>query len=578
MSSKMSNDDVYYILIFTLMIICLVKIRKRKFIFSFFIMILKIKSLYYFNSYQHENRLKLCNKVHFFTYESIKICDYITNNEHWKNNIYKSILLLHYRKSHTYLSIILLLSGDISLNPGPQFYQNNNIWSCFKSRGIHLLHLNINSLLPKIDEVRDFIKKSNASVLGLTETKLDDSISNQEIDIQGYILIRSDRNRHGGGVACYIKNNLCFQKNNFFTDEIENLFFDILLPKSKPFTVGIFYRPPNQNQFIEKINEDFHHLNCENKEVYILGDLNINLFVNGKYTFEKNNNFLVGTEALQSLCRQYKEFCSFFSLTQLIKSPTRITCSSSTLLDHILTNTPDKVKQAGIIDISISDHQLIYCTRKIWREKINKHKYVKQRNFRNFDSANFLSQLQLIDFPNYERFLDTDSAYNDFLEKLMKVVDISAPLKEKRIKCRSQDWFDGEIADQIDLRYTLFKKFKQTQLQIDEVNYKNLKYQVRKLIKDKKRKFIEQKLNENVGKPKDLWKTIKSLGLPSKVSPSMNICLKNEKGNLIFDPKENANIFKIFFSNLANELLSKLPSSSSTFSNILTSTQTQNSN
>ena len=92
------------------------------------------------------------------------------------------------------------------------------------------------------------------------------------------------------------------------------------------------------------------------------------------------------------------------------------------------------------------------------------------------------------------------------------------------------------------------------------------------MIKDKKRKFIEQKLNENVGKPKDLWKTIKSLGLPSKVSPSMNICLKNEKGNLIFDPKENANIFKNFFSNLANELLSKLPSSSSTFSNILTST------
>ena len=137
------------------------------------------------------------------------------------------------------------------------------------------------------------------------------------------------------------------------------------------FLIFCYLKPPNQNQFIEKINEDFQNLNCENKEVYILGDLNINLFVNGKYTFEKNNNFLVGTEALQSLCRQYKEFCSFFSLTQLIKSPTRITCSSSTLLDHILTNTPDKVKQAGLIDISISAHQLIYCTRKSWREKIS---------------------------------------------------------------------------------------------------------------------------------------------------------------------------------------------------------------
>ena len=50
----------------------------------------------------------------------------------------------------------------------------------------------------------------------------------------------------------------------------------------------------------------------------------------------------------------------------------------------------------------------------------------------------------------------------------------------------------------------------------------------------------------------------------------MNICLKKEGENLVFDPKENANIFRNFFSNLANELLSKLPLSSNDFSNILT--------
>ena len=49
----------------------------------------------------------------------------------------------------------------------------------------------------------------------------------------------SDRNRHGGGVACYIKNDVAFRLRGGFSNEIENLFFDILLPKTKPILVGI---------------------------------------------------------------------------------------------------------------------------------------------------------------------------------------------------------------------------------------------------------------------------------------------------------------------------------------------------
>ena len=78
------------------------------------------------------------------------------------------------------------------------------------------------------------------------------------------------------------------------------------------------------------------------------------------------------------------------------------------------------------------------------------------------------------------------------------------------------------------------------------------------MIKNKKKNFVVGKLNENMGKPKELWKSLKSLGLSSKRSSSSAICLENE-GTLSFDPKANAEIFKDFYSNLANELLKKLP-------------------
>ena len=77
---------------------------------------------------------------------------------------------------------------------------------------------------------------------------------------------------------------------------MENVFFEIHLPKAKPITVGIVYRPPNQTDFIKTFNENFAKLDAANqetyifakldatyKETYVLGDFNINLYRNGKY-------------------------------------------------------------------------------------------------------------------------------------------------------------------------------------------------------------------------------------------------------------------------------------------------------
>ena len=48
------------------------------------------------------------------------------------------------------------------------------------------------------------------------------------------------------------------------------------------------------------------------------------------------------------------------------------------------------------------------------------------------------------------------------------------------------------------------------------------------MIKDKKKNFVIGKLNDNIGKPKELWKSLKSLGLPSKANSSATICLEKD--------------------------------------------------
>ena len=68
-----------------------------------------------------------------------------------------------------------------------------------------IAHLNIRSLLPKMDEIRHCLSgKSPPAVIAFTEIWLDDTIVNGEIAVQGYSVYRKDRNRHGGGIVVYV--------------------------------------------------------------------------------------------------------------------------------------------------------------------------------------------------------------------------------------------------------------------------------------------------------------------------------------------------------------------------------------
>ena len=127
-----------------------------------------------------------------------------------------------------------------------------------------------------------------------------------------------------------------------------------------------------------------------------------------------------------------------------------------------------------------------------------------------------------------------------------------------------QEWFDREIVELIHARAKLLLKFKKSKLHIDEGNYKNVKYQVQNLIWRKKREFYETNLRQKINKPKELWKTLKSMSLPFKAVTALNICLKN-KNQIVFNDIKNCSIFKNYFSSLAQNLVSKLPLSPNIF-------------
>ena len=179
-------------------------------------------------------------------------------------------------------------------------------------------------------------------------------------------------------MVCYTRNDLSFDAKPFFPPEIENVFFEILLPNTKAIVVGIIYQPSSQSEFLEIINTHFSKLDTNNNEIYILGDFNINFYLNNSYIFEKNN--LLQSQSIPSDIKNTMNSVQCLVLNKLIEVPTHVTCSSSTIIDHILASFPNRVLQQGVIDDRLSDHQIIYCTRKISKIKRGTHKEIRCRS------------------------------------------------------------------------------------------------------------------------------------------------------------------------------------------------------
>ena len=116
-------------------------------------------------------------------------------------------------------NVLLILCGDIELIPGPvsveslsdlnssSFTIHNSSDILHTKLNISLVHLNIRSFLPKLDHLS--VELQNYDIFALTETFLDNTFSNEKLHIPGFQKpIRRDRNRHGGGVAIYCKNEI----------------------------------------------------------------------------------------------------------------------------------------------------------------------------------------------------------------------------------------------------------------------------------------------------------------------------------------------------------------------------------
>ena len=148
------------------------------------------------------SHLQKCLKNLFFNLETLTPCCQIQHIKLHKNFVFLAVANL---KQKHFTNFYKLLSGDVSLNPGPtQRFPDisSAIWELLKKKGLHFLQININSLLLKKDEIRCIASKTKAAIIGVTQSKPDRTVPNSEVNFPEYDILRCDRDRNSGGVAC----------------------------------------------------------------------------------------------------------------------------------------------------------------------------------------------------------------------------------------------------------------------------------------------------------------------------------------------------------------------------------------
>ena len=371
-------------------------------------------------------------------------------------------------------------------------------------------------------------------ILAINETRLSNEISSDSVRIPGYEFIRKDRNRNTLNIT---------ERKDVDTGTIEAICIEVKKPKAKAFAILASYRPPGSqdSHFFQTIETAIAKLDSEDKEVIIIGDLNCNFLA-----ARPDRN----TENLKSIIEVYQ-------MKQLISEPTRLTESSQTLIDVILTNKPNRIVSSGVLHVSISDHSLIYTVRKISVPTQNNHKYQSMRSFKKFNSDSFRNDLKNQSWNTLLMINDPNEMWKAWKEMFLPVADKHAPLKLKRIKNKPSPWITTKVKNLMNKRDNLKRVAVRSKNSQAWVDYKKARNSVNNAIKTTKAAYYNAQFDKHSGNPKETWKVIREIqGKTKKAATIGQINTNGMNKTTAENPQDIANILNTHFIEIGPKLAS----------------------
>ncbi len=380
--------------------------------------------------------------------------------KHLKAELYFwSFIFLNFVFCHLFLPSIILLSGDISENPGPQ--------SAPQTKNIEIGHANVRSLTAKIDDpsnpsmkickfslVKNHILYYNYDIFGISETWLDSTVLDSDLSIPGYWTpFRRDVSRHQCGTMVYVSKTLPAKRRLDIEPKDAEIVCVEVQVAGRKILVNNCYRAPHFDvvDFCSAATGVIDDYSNEFEEIIFLGDMNGRnvLFWNGDKTNTEGRAL----------------YASFNSLgfDNMIHEPTRIVGDTKSCIDLLFTNNPFMFSKIGVREkiVEICDHCPIFATME--------YNYARPQCYKrwvwNFDKGDYDKfRTMLLNAP-WEICYDgrnVDSTVKKWMTLLLMVSEACIPHYQATIRPSDKDFMNSDLRKLMRQRDRLKDTYKET--------------------------------------------------------------------------------------------------------------------
>uniref|UniRef100_A0A672HNX1 Reverse transcriptase domain-containing protein n=1 Tax=Salarias fasciatus TaxID=181472 RepID=A0A672HNX1_SALFA len=421
---------------------------------------------------------------------------------------------------------------------------------------LSIIHVNSRSLYSKLAEMNEYLNnfKKNFNIIAVTETWFRDDIM-KEVTLNGCELFAVNRSgKRGGGVALYVSSDLKCKPVKDITlienNGIEIITVEIISTTEKNILISCVYRPPDNcvQQFTDSLMERFER--HRNKKQIICGDFNINLGNKNDY---KVMDFL---SAMNSM-----------GLFHLIHKPTRITAKSATIIDNIFTNITGDIVLSGILQSDISDHLPIFAVCR-YKHNIKQSKSTKMSRNRSVEALRALNED--LTKQNWDAVYvdDVNEAYNAFINTVIDLYNKNCALITNRKKSNDKPWMTKGIKNACKKKNYLYRNFLKEQTKEAENKYKKYKNKLVWIIRNRRKDYYSEQLNENRNNIKSTWGILNKV-LNTKEEKNFYPKYFVKENIEIHDEKEITNEFCKYFTNVGPNLTVNISKNSNIDENLI---------
>ena len=195
---------------------------------------------------------------------------------------------------------------------------------------------------------------------------------------------------------------------------------------------AVIYRPPDDCTFFDHIVSVLEKAWLKTSNIVLLGDFNCDF------------KFLEGDSDVNRNTVKLRSIFEMFNMHNVVSDNTRITPTSSTLLDLTVTTRKDLISMSGVFPLGISDHNLVYATMKL-KNKRPPPKCIRMRDYKRLDQDKFRSDIKSAPSHIGSIFDDADDRLWVWQKLFTDICNEHAPWKEVKNRNRSAPWITNDI-------------------------------------------------------------------------------------------------------------------------------------